>query len=102
MAKMTTNEDLVKILHERNTGRQYDALIKLAARNHYHDYKSDVAAPKMELVEDLSNFPELNDISQMVMRGEFDESPDEVDKNELREWIKKDPNGDILKDILGL
>jgi hypothetical protein len=102
MAKKTTNVDLVKILHERNKNREYDALIVLAARNHYHDYKSEAAAPKMELINDLSIFPELKDVSERVMQGEFDESPDESDKDELRDWLKNDPNGDILKDILGL
>lgn len=98
----STSIDLVKILHERNQNRRYDNLISLAAKNHYHCFKSEIAMPKTELINDLSVFPELSDISKMVKYGEFDESPDRNDKDELIQWINEDPNRHILKQIIGI
>lgn len=72
----STNKDLVELLQQRNTGNKYDQLIQNALAGMYHDWKSEEATPKMLLREHLGAFPELNDIAEMVMKGDFDEDFD--------------------------
>jgi hypothetical protein len=97
---MNTHKDLPQILRKRNSAGKYDELIMNAEAFHYHDFKTDNAAPKMTLVQDLQAFPELTDIAQMVMNGQFDESlfdePEEQPEDKKStglfgedNWIKK-------------
>jgi hypothetical protein len=88
----TTNVELVKELSERNTNGKYDALIERARTNGYHDFKfddedkyPDSVCPKIDLVADLAKFPELSDIRQSVINGDYDESPDDNDKKKMAE-----------------
>ena len=71
---MTTTKELVDLLRERNTMGKYDTLIQKAHDGDYHDFQSEEPFPKMQLVEDLRQFPELEDIAKMAMSGDFDES----------------------------
>jgi hypothetical protein len=71
---MNTNQDLPEMLRQRNKDGKYDELIKKAEAFGYHDFKGYNALPKMTLVKDLELFPELADISTLVMKGQFDES----------------------------
>jgi hypothetical protein len=87
----STNKELVTELTERNTEGKYDKLIERAKDNGYHDFKfdedkyEDCICPKMDLVEDLKTFPELNDIREAVIGGDYDESPDEEDTRKMEE-----------------
>ncbi|RFM30054.1 hypothetical protein [Deminuibacter soli] len=91
MAKKSTNKELVAELQKRNLTGKYDQLIENAKSNRYHDYKNpdDVICGKMELAADLSSFPELQDISDAVVRGDYDEEADEQDKAMLRSYLPK-------------
>lgn len=87
----TTNVELVQELTERNTEGKYDKIIERAKDCGYHDFKmdddkyEDSIGPKIDLVNDLSKFPELEDIRQGVINGVYDESPDEEDKRKMEE-----------------
>ena len=111
--KKTTHKDLVNILSERNKYGKYDAIIERAKNKGYHDFKfdsitnhpeyGDCFCPKAQLVEDLSLFPELNAIRADVMKGVYDESPDEDDNKIMRGWLEEDgEKGERLADLLGL
>jgi hypothetical protein len=93
---MAASKELAKILAEKDP-EKYKAIIERAANNGYHDHKFDkipghpeygvTACPKMQLVSDLSAFPELNDIRQRVMDGEWDDHADAEDAEEMRGWL---------------
>jgi hypothetical protein len=108
--KKTTTIDLVNALTKRNVDGKYDKIIERAKDNGYHDFKfeqsgkyPDCICPKVELVEDLSVFPELEDVRSDVMNGVYDESPDEQDKEVMRGWLKEDGDkGDAMAKVLGL
>lgn len=90
--RKSTNNELVELLQQRNQNNQYDWLIENAKNNRYHDFKNpeDVLCGKMELVDDLNQYPELDDIRQDVMNGVYDEEADEDDKEMLRQDLPPD------------
>lgn len=88
MGTKTTNKDLVEELIKRNTNHQYDTIISEARAGEFHDYKNNkYTCGKVELVTQLSAFPELSDIREDVMKGVYDEKADEDDKQKMREDI---------------
>lgn len=101
---------LSEILRKRDP-EKYKAIIERAANNGYHDHKfdkipghpeyADTACPKIKLVDDLSNFPELTDIRERVMDGEFDDDADKEDQEEIRGWLMDDNSPDLMFEQLG-
>ena len=90
MLSKTTDIDLVNVLIKRNTDGKYHDIIERARKKGYHDFKCedeypDCVCPKVDLVHDLSKFPELQDIRNDVVNGEYDESPDDDDKRKMEE-----------------
>lgn len=91
---MGQSKDIAEILRQRDP-EKYKHIIQRADLNGYHDFKhdkvpghpeyADCIGPKAQLVSDLHPYPELADIMKRVMDGEFDESPDEEDTQELRQ-----------------
>jgi len=85
----TTDVDLVNELIRRNTNGKYHAIIERARDKGYHDFKCDEdkypdsICPKVDLAADLAKFSELSDIRKDVINGDYDESPDEEDKNKM-------------------
>ncbi len=105
MERKTTDVELVQELDERNIDGKYNAIIERAKNKGYHDFKfdlderyNDCVCPKMQLVEDLAKFPELDSVRKEVMNGAYDESPDEEDKKRMRGEL----GNDALVDALGL
>ena len=88
-ARKSTNKELVEELEKRNEDNRYDRLIDNAKSNRYHDFKNpeDVVCGKVELMQDLSQFPELVDVKNRVIAGEYDEEMDEEDKAEMRKTL---------------
>jgi hypothetical protein len=84
--RKSSNVDLPAELAARNIDGKYDKLIERAKNNWYHDFKNPDHVPdgKMQLIDDLSRFPELNDIRMAVMDGDYDDSPDAADKADMR------------------
>jgi hypothetical protein len=107
---MTPSKLLAEILSKRDPVK-YKAIIERAALNGYHDHKfmkipghpewAEDACPKMRLVDDLSIFPELNDIRQQVMDGEFDDGADQEDQQEMRGWLMDENSSDAMFEQLG-
>ncbi len=85
----STNIELVSELTKRNTDGRYNSIIERAADKGYHDFKfdedkyEDCICPKIDLVDDLDKFPELNDVRQDVINGIYDEAPDEEDNRNI-------------------
>jgi len=71
---MDTSIDLPIVLEKRNEFGDYDKIIENAKNCMYHDFMSAEAAPKTILVNHLSKFPELLDIVQAVINGDYDET----------------------------
>ncbi len=88
MKKNKSTQEVAIILGKRDT-EKYKEIIVRAANNGYHDFKFDnipnhpeygeCICPKSQLVEDLAKYPELKDVRQMVINGDFDEHPDAED-----------------------
>lgn len=103
-------KDLAEILSKRDA-EKYKSIIERAGNNGYHDHKFDkivghpeygeCMCPKIKLVEDLSVFPELSDISQDVISGKYDEPADLEDQAEMRGWLMDDNAGDGMFEMLG-
>lgn len=74
--RKSTAIELVEILKkcERTPGTL--RIIRRAEVGHYHDLLTEVAAPKMELISDLRQ-EGLENLANAVMRGEYDEDPDD-------------------------
>lgn len=70
-----TDVELVAELEKRNLNGRYDEIINNAITGVYHDFKSDEAAPKILLVSHLSEFAELEDVTEDVQNGVYDEPP---------------------------
>jgi len=104
--------EIAKILSERRGGEKYRVIIERAANNGYHDHKFDKVpghpeygqciCPKVQLVTDLSKFPELDDIKQDVMNGKYDEPADAQDQEEMRGCLIEDNAPDGMFKELGL
>lgn len=103
--------DIADILRARRGGEKYRTIIDRAANNGYHDHKFDKIpghpeygecnCPKIQLVSDLSKFPELSDIIEDVKTGKYDEPADEQDQQEMRGWLISDGAPDAMFKELG-
>lgn len=107
---MPVTKDLANILSKLNPVK-YRHIIERAAANGYHDYKYDriighpeygeTACPKLQLVEDLSKFPELQEIRQQVIDGLYDEIPDQDDQQALIDLLLEDNAPDAMFKSMG-
>ncbi len=59
-------------------------VIERARNGKYHDWESDLATPKLQLVMDLKRCPGCEEIIKQVMDDVFDESPTPAQLEELR------------------
>lgn len=109
---MNSYEDLPKRLEAFNAGDKYKAIIERARNKGYHDYKFDAIpdhpeygqcdCPKMQLVQDLLQFPELHEVCQEVMQGIYDDEADDEDAFRIRTMLLDDEAPDFMfKTILG-
>lgn len=108
---MAATKDLATILAQRDATK-YKSIIVRAANNGYHDHKfnkvpnhpeyGECNCPKVQLVKDLSFFPELMDIKKQVMDGVYDEPADEQDQQEMRGWLIEDNAPNKMFEELGL
>ncbi len=71
--EVTTDIDLAMRLIALNEEGKYDLLIRKCEAGDYHDFQSSFATPKINLIHDLSEFPELADIADDVKKGVYDE-----------------------------
>jgi hypothetical protein len=55
----------------------------------------------MQLVSDLSSYPELEDIRNEVINGKYDEPADEEDQEEMRGWLMDDNSPDAMFTMFG-
>lgn len=107
---MPATKDLAEILSKRDPIK-YKAIIERAVNNGFHDHKFDkivghpeygnCVCPKVELVNQLSAFPELADIRKQVMDGVYDEPADQEDQAEMRGWLIDDNAPDGMFKQLG-
>ena len=84
--RKSINKELVIELENLNQDGKLDKFIRQAKDNFYHDYKQPehIVCGKTLFVEESTNIPELQDLRNRVMNGEFDEVADEEDKASMR------------------
>lgn len=85
MAKSTTKELVIELQALNKDGRLSNIISK-ASLGFYHDFKAPehVICGKTDFVNDSASFPELKELRRAVMNGDYDESPDEDDKADMR------------------
>lgn len=78
--KVELVEELEKIVSQREAigvtdNSKIKAVISKAKAGHYHDFETEIATPKVQLVSDLKEIKLklTDDIAQRVVHGEFDE-----------------------------
>jgi len=108
---MPASIEIAHILAKRNPER-YKAIIERASLNGYHDFKhdsipghpeyADCICPKVQLIEDLFQFPELSDIRERVIAGDFDDTADEIDNHNLSLILLDDHAPDFMFEMVGL
>lgn len=108
---MPGTKDIAVILRQMDD-EKYQSIIERAELNGYHDFKFDnipghaeygnCVCPKIQLVNDLTLYPELNFIRKDVVDGKYDEMQDEQDQEEMRGWLIDDNAPDEIFDSLGL
>lgn len=108
---MSTSSKYLAVILAKRDPEKYKSIIERASLNAYHDFKfdqipghpeyGDTICPKIQLVEDLSRFPELNDIRKAVMDGEYDDAPDEVDDFSMRLVLIEQGTPDAIFQLLG-
>lgn len=87
----STMKELVDDLVARNASGKYGEIIKEALAGEYHDFKNKkYTCGKVALFNELGNFPELADIREAVIKGEYDESSDDDDKAMMRAELIED------------
>lgn len=93
--KKTTIKDLPleveNLIPEKERTFLITNLIDNCREGIFHDFKSPETAPKMELLKDLAEIDDvrLKPIIDGVYAGDYDESPDEDDTEELKQsWLK--------------
>lgn len=88
-----TRKELVTMLEAALTTvvevrhRMVKYMIAKAKEGYYHDFKSKITTPKLQLIKDLQVVG-LDSIANLVMEGEFDEDPDEDDKKEMNKIFR--------------
>lgn len=108
---MKQTKEIAEILRKRDP-EKYKAIIERDELNGYHDFKFDMVpghpeygdtlCPKIQLVYDLAVFPELNDIREEVLRGVYDERPDEEDRNRLEKELRDEGmSQEFIDNIIG-
>ena len=83
----STKKELVEDLTRKPPSATQVALLKRAAAGHYHDFDTPLAAPKMQLVEDL-RAAGFSDLADKTINGDYDdESPTIEQAEELRREV---------------
>lgn len=87
----STKVELVALLMEKQKAAKKRShnlayVITRAQAGKYHCWESDLDMPKVQLVADLKavRHIDLDEVVQLVIDGEFDEDPTEVQLEELR------------------
>jgi hypothetical protein len=90
-----TTKELVLMLetalegaHSFEIKLKIERILDKAKTGYYHDYKSPINFPKLQLVDDLVGAG-LEELADIVMRGEFDENTDDVEQVLLRGRIHR-------------
>jgi hypothetical protein len=104
--------DLPLALEPFNKNGRLNHIIERAKNYGYHDFKfdcvpdhpeyADCNTPKIQLVKDLSRFPELDAIRKDVINGKYDDTSDETDKARMRAILLSEHASDnVFVSILG-
>lgn len=87
---MGTMDQLVEDLLRLPPSSFRDELVKKALAGHYHDYKTTVAMPKVELARDLARYGYRN-LARRVIRGDYDDEPDQEDHAAIGKLLAENP-----------
>jgi len=92
-----TKVDLVRDLKVKMVEEYYseekveaiDKMISRAQRGYYHDFETELAAPKMQLHKDLLSLG-LDELDKKMQQGAYDdESPSPEEAKRLMDLLKK-------------
>jgi hypothetical protein len=87
---MGSQDTLIADLMKKPRDAFRDQLIANAHAGLYHDFKTTLATPKVQLVSDLTRYG-YRDLARKTIRGEYDDNPDAGDSAEMDAMIASDP-----------
>jgi hypothetical protein len=80
----STKKELIEDLWKKPHSLKRQAILKRAGAGHYHDFETEIAAPKIQLVTDLRDAGFM-DLAEKTIDGAYDdESPTIEQQEELR------------------
>jgi hypothetical protein len=90
--KVELVEDLAELI-KANGGHPKAYLLgdimAAAQKGTYHDFESELATPKIQLVRDLTGISGTEQIINKVKNGDYDEPPTEEQSRQLDELLKQ-------------
>jgi hypothetical protein len=102
MTRKSTMVELVAELQKLPKSDRIDFMIAEAKAGEYHDYKNvKYACGKVESSQRLRKLGH-RELAIRIEQGEFDEQMDESDKQNMRDELGSDAQGEALKKMFGL
>ena len=97
--------DIKKAFPDYESNEKVMLIIKEAEAGEYHDFKNQkYICGKMALCEQLheTNIPSLQTVRVDVMNGEYDESPDQEDKAQMKkDWLENGGSIELYESTFG-
>lgn len=93
----TTKKDLVEDLWKKPYSLKRKYIEDRAKAGVYHDYETDLAAPKMTLAQDLTAAG-FSDLAEKVRDGAYDDESPSVEQEEA---LRAEVGGDFYDAVMG-
>lgn len=81
---------LPQLIESVNFKGKFNELIELARAGKFHDFKSDLAGPKVKLYEICNHYKELSFLAPKVLAGDFDDKADIDDILDMRKDLPEE------------
>jgi len=93
----STKKELLEDLRKKPRDIGRDLIMSLASTGHYHDFDTQLLAPKMQLVKDL-RAAGFEDLALKTINGAYD---DEYPTPEQAEELRKEVGAELYDEVMG-
>lgn len=93
----STKKELIEDLWKKPHSFKRALILKRAQAGHYHDFDTELEAPKMQLVQDL-RLAGFEDLAQKTMDGAYD---DEHPTLEQAEELRREVGEEVYDEFMG-
>jgi len=88
---MGTMDKLVEDLLRKPQNSLRDEMVRNALLGRYHDFKTTLVTPKVQLYQDLIRY-DYRDLATKTMRGDYDDEPDADDDAAMLKLLADNPD----------